>query len=112
MNLCRKKIVVAMQASKRRSSATAASSTSQYSLGVTRRPSTMVAKIWLSCQRTRLKAASEKKGGRKKASIACPDVKENLLEIVRDNTAGDPMQEEAIWTYLSAPEIAEQLEAL
>jgi len=57
------------------------------------------------------KAASEKKGGRKKASIACMELAENLREIVRDHTAGDPMQEEVVWTYLSPPEIAEQLAA-
>jgi len=100
-----------MQVSRPKNLATAAWSTSQRSLNAIRRRSTMVAKTWPSCQRTRLKAASEKKGGRKKASFACPDVKENLLEIVRDNTAGDPMKEEAVWTYLSPPEIAEQLEA-
>ena len=56
-------------------------------------------------------AASEKKGGRKKASIACVGLEENLREIVRDHTAGDPMQEDVVWTYLSPPEIAEQLAA-
>jgi hypothetical protein len=56
------------------------------------------------------KAASEKKGGRKKASIACPELEENLREVVRDHTAGDPMREDVVWTYLSPPEIAEQLE--
>lgn len=57
----------------------------------------------------RPKAASEKKGGRKKASIASTKLEENLREVVRDHTAGDPMREEAVWTYLSPPEIAEQL---
>ena len=57
------------------------------------------------------KAASEKKGGRKKASIASAELVENLREVVRDHTAGDPMQEDVVWTYLSPPEIAEQLEA-
>jgi hypothetical protein len=57
-----------------------------------------------------LKAASGKKGGRKKASIACPELEENLRDVVRDHTAGDPMQEDVVWTYLSPPEIAEQLE--
>ena len=36
-------------------------------------------------------------------------MEENLREVVRDHTAGDPMREEAVWTYLSPPEIAEQL---
>jgi hypothetical protein len=38
-------------------------------------------------------------------------LEENLREVVRDHTAGDPMQECVRWTYLSPPEIAEQLEA-
>ncbi len=58
----------------------------------------------------RLKAASEKKGGRKKASIASPELEENLREVIHDHTAGDPAREDVVWTYLSPPEIAEQLE--
>ena len=54
---------------------------------------------------------SEKKGGRKKASIASVELVENLREVVRDHTAGDPKQEDVVWTYLSPPEIAEQLKA-
>jgi hypothetical protein len=38
-------------------------------------------------------------------------LEENLREVVRDHTAGDPMREDAVWTYLSPREIAEQLEA-
>jgi hypothetical protein len=36
-------------------------------------------------------------------------LEENLREIVRDHTAGDPMQAEVVWTYLSPPEIAQRL---
>ncbi len=54
---------------------------------------------------------SEKKGGRKKASIACPELEENLREVIHDHTAGDPAREDVVWTYLSPPEIAEQLES-
>ena len=89
----------------------AAWSTLLTSSDVIRRPSNMAAKTWPSCPRTKPKAASEKKGGRKKASIACPELEENLREVVREHTAGDPMQENVIWTYLSPPEIAEQLDA-
>jgi hypothetical protein len=71
----------------------------------------MGVRTWPNCPRTRPKVASEKKGGRKKASIACPELEENLREVVRDHTAGDPMQEDVRWTYLSPPEIAEQLES-
>ena len=86
-------------------------STLPTSLTVIRRPLNMAAETWASCPRTRPEAASEKKGGRKKASIACTELEDNLREVVREHTAGDPMQEEVIWTYLSPPEIAEQLEA-
>lgn len=56
------------------------------------------------------KTESEKKGGRKKASIACPGLEENLRQVVADHTAGDPMREDVIWTCLSSTEIAGQLE--
>jgi hypothetical protein len=58
------------------------------------------------------KDESEKKGGRKKASIACPGLEENLRQVVSDHTAGDPMREDVVWTYLSSTEIAGQLERL
>jgi hypothetical protein len=54
-------------------------------------------------------AASEKKGGRKKASIEQPGLDDNLRQIVQDHTAGDPQHEEVVWTYLSPPEIVAQL---
>ena len=53
-----------------------------------------------------------KKGGRKKASIACPGLEKNLRQVVADHTAGDPMRENVVWTYLSSTEIAGQLERL
>ncbi len=71
-----------------------------------RRPSNTAARTWPNCLRTRPKAESEKKGGRKTASVACPELEDNLREVVREHTAGDPMQEDVIWTYLSPPEIA------
>lgn len=58
------------------------------------------------------KDESEKKGGRKKASIACPDLEENLRQVVADHTAGDPMHEDVVWTYLSSTEIAQRLDRL
>ena len=53
-----------------------------------------------------------KKGGRKKASIACPDLEENLRQVVADHTAGDPINENVVWTYLSSTEIAGRLDRL
>ena len=55
------------------------------------------------------KVESGKKGGRKKASIAAPELEENLRQVVRDHTAGDPTREEVVWTYLSSREIAARL---
>ena len=109
MNRSLKKTAVDMQPWKLKSLGMAAWSTSPTSSSAIPRPSNAVTKTWPSCPRTRLKAASEKKGGRKKASIASTELEENLRKVVRDHTAGDPMREEAVWTYLSPPEIAAQL---
>ena len=65
-----------------------------------------------NCPRTRPEGAFEKKGGRIKASIAAPDLEKNLRQIVKDHTAGDPMREEVVWTYLSSTEIAERLQGM
>ncbi len=54
----------------------------------------------------------EKKGGRKKASFAAPDLENNLRQVVADHTAGDPMREDVVWTYLSSTEIAHELDRL
>jgi hypothetical protein len=56
------------------------------------------------------KVGSEKKGGRKKASMAMPALESNLIAVVRDHTAGDPMREEVTWTYLSSTEISQRLD--
>ena len=32
-----------------------------------------------------------------------------MREVIHDHTAGDPAREDVVWTYLSPPEIAEQL---
>lgn len=58
------------------------------------------------------KDGSEKKGGRKKASFAAPNLEKNLRQVVADHTAGDPMREDVVWTYLSSTEIAQQLDRL
>ena len=55
---------------------------------------------------------SEKKGGRKKASEAMPQLENNFKATVTDHTAGDPMREDVIWTYLSSTEIARELDRL
>jgi hypothetical protein len=51
----------------------------------------------------------EKKGGRKPASSAQPELEDHFIEVVSDHTAGDPQREEVLWTYLSSTEIAQRL---
>lgn len=54
-------------------------------------------------------AESEKKGGRKKASIALPDLERNFSQVVCEHLAGDPMDEDVVWTYLTPSQIAREL---
>jgi hypothetical protein len=65
--------------------------------------------MWTSFPRTRLRAASEKKGGRKASVDSMPEIQENFLAVVKDHTAGDPQRPEVVWTYLTPKEIAEGL---
>lgn len=41
-----------------------------------------------------------------------PRLQDNFLQVVCDHTAGDPQQEEVVWTYLSLAEIAQHLNDL
>ena len=43
----------------------------------------------------------EKKGGRKKASIAMPELDDNFVAVMGEHTAGDPMNSQVIWTSLT-----------
>lgn len=38
-----------------------------------------------------------------------PDLTDHLTEVLCDHTAGDPLREDVIWTYLSQQEIADEL---
>lgn len=55
------------------------------------------------------RAESEKKGGRKKASIAQPGLVEAVAATIADHTAGSPVDESLRWTNLSPDEIATEL---
>jgi DDE family transposase len=59
----------------------------------------------------RPKTASEKKGGRKKASLAQPGLLEALEAVVENHTAGSPVDETIRWTNRSPQELAEELAA-
>ena len=57
----------------------------------------------------KLADGSEKKGGRKKASIAMPELDDNFVEVMGEHIAGDPMSNDVIWTNLTQQEIADRL---
>ena len=49
-------------------------------------------------------------GGRKQYWISHPEIEEQFLSVLRDHTAGDPMDEKAVWTNLREWEIVEALQ--
>lgn len=49
-------------------------------------------------------------GGRKGYAEQHPDIDDKILLVLHDHTAGDPMDEQVIWTDLGPQEIAERLE--
>lgn len=57
----------------------------------------------------RRKAASEKKGGRKKASVAQPALLPAVEALIDKDTAGSPVDENIRWTNRSAGDLAEDL---
>ena len=50
----------------------------------------------------------KKRGGRKSASVALPELDNNFVEVMGEHTAGDPMSD-VIWTSLTQQEIADGL---
>ena len=44
--------------------------------------------------------------------MTMPALEDNFIEVVSDHTAGDPMREDVVWTYLSSTEIADALARL
>jgi len=55
------------------------------------------------------KAIREKGGGRKSCFEQIPELEEAFLSVVKEHTAGDPMEEETKWTYLNQAQIVEGL---
>ena len=55
------------------------------------------------------KAIREKGGGRKSCFEQIPKLDEAFLSVVKEHTAGDPMEEETKWTYLNQAQIVEGL---
>ena len=52
---------------------------------------------------------SEKKGGRKKASVTDRELVPLLREAVQDHTAGSPVEPDQLWTNRSPAELADEL---
>lgn len=52
---------------------------------------------------------SEKKGGRKKASIADPELVPQLKKLVEDHTAGSAVEPDRIWTSRTSESLSEEL---
>ncbi len=59
----------------------------------------------------RPQAASEKKGGRKPASVAQPELVPAVEALIEHDTAGSPVDENIRWTNRSVPSLAAQLQA-
>jgi len=62
--------------------------------------------------RTRPRVASEKKGGRKKASIASPELVSQLKKLAEDHTAGSAVEPGRVWTSRSGEAFSEELAEL
>ena len=57
----------------------------------------------------RLLVASEKKGGRKAASVEDPALVAMLEQAVHEDTAGSPVEPDQLWTNRSPTELADEL---
>ena len=65
-----------------------------------------------SFPKMRPRVASEKKGGRKKASMAEPELVPQLKKLVEDHTAGSAIEPGRVWTSRSAETFSEELAEL
>src|SRR3990170_3519698 len=98
-----------MRRSRRSSWDTAARRTLLACSAVIRTRSSRGAAMWPSCQRMRPRVASEKKGGRRKASLADRALLPMLAAAVQDHTAGSPVEPGQLWTNRSPAELAREL---
>jgi len=48
-------------------------------------------------------------GGRKSSQKTYPDIDEKFQQVLRDHTAGEPMNENIVWTDLTSKDIAKRL---
>src|SRR5262245_46778351 len=63
-----------------------------------------------NCRRTRPRGASEKKGGRKPASVAQPELLPAVEAVIQHDTAGSPVDPKIRWTNRSAVDLAQELQ--
>src|SRR5437764_1121812 len=107
---CPRRIAAGTRRWKRRSSGMAGCNTSPNCSVAIRTPFIKGRRISSSCRRTRPRAASEKKGGRKKASIAQPDLLPAVEALIEQDTAGSPVDDNIRWTNRSVPALATELQ--
>lgn len=82
---------------------------SRISLAVTRIRSDKAEPMSKSCRRTRQPIASEKKGGRKKASTVQPELVDALRDRIEVHTAGSAVEPGCLWTNRSTRELSVEL---
>jgi len=56
-----------------------------------------------------MRASGNQVVGSKRYDEVYPDIHQKFLDVLKDYTAGDPMQEDVVWTNLTLREIAHQL---
>jgi len=104
-----RKTVVVMQRWKLKNLGTAELLTSPTCFSVIRTPLQRGGQISNDCQQTLPKGESEKKGGRKKASEADPELIPRLEEAVANHVAGSPVTPDVQWTHRTPTELADEL---
>lgn len=64
---------------------------------------------WINCPTTRREAACGVRGRSKKKIESEPELVQNLKSVLEIHTAGDPDDEEFLWTDFSPAQLAEQV---
>lgn len=78
-----------------------------------RKPFALGGRSWNSFRKIPPDLGSEKKGGRHGFASNCDSrVEDNFFEIIGGHTAGDPMNADLSWTYLTGAEIARKMDDL
>lgn len=110
MQVYRKKTVGAIQLLKQQSSVMVEQLISAKFYTVMKRPLRRGQRDLTSELSNETKRTRQKGAGRKHVLSTTPELDHVFLELLKNNTAGSPMDETIKWTNLSRPEIAEKLQ--